>query len=252
MGNNKEKTDRSNPENLKAPFGIEDTINEINTHICKAQTHLLSRSRDIIIDIEKEEINLPTVYQQVVNEEGQSEIKKVSDIKIPFGYFLTPGVFQISKVDVEIPFKIEMENKPAKTDIVTSLKKNESNLSATLRLSYEYVQLNNYTVPAFISSNPFIEVRFLDFSIDPKFKARCTAHGLIEVKNEKTGIPLARQKIYLNLEEGSIVPTEGTLDDSGKLEFKISSTCLKDQKLATNLTAIINGVKRKLSILLTQ
>ena len=160
MGNNKDVKKRTTPENLKVPFNIEETIREINTHICTAQSHLLSASREFITNLENESFKLPTVFQQVLNDNGESEIIKVSEVSVPFGYYLVPGVFQISKVDVEIPFKVDSERESARTKNISSLKNIESNVTVTLKLTYEYQKLSNYSAPAVISSNPIIDLKF--------------------------------------------------------------------------------------------
>lgn len=251
MANIKDVTNKITPGNLKVPFNIEETIKEINTHICTAQTHLLSTSREFITNLEKEDFKLPTVYQQIVNESGQSEIKKVSEVSVPFGYFLVPGVFQISKVDVEIPFKVDLDKESTRTENISSQKNAESNVTVTLKLSYEYQKLSNYSVPAIISFNPIIDLKFNEYSIDPEFKTRCKATGFFEVKNEKTGTPLSRQKIYLNIDEGNIIPAEGILDNAGKIEFTITGNCQEDKKFVSSLLVVLNGVKRNFSVVLT-
>lgn len=251
MGNNKEITNRITPKNLKVPFNIEETIKEINTHICTAQSHLLTASREFITNMENENFKLPTVFQHVINDSGESEVIKVSEVSVPFGYYLVPGVFQISKVDVEIPFKVDGEKESIKTKNISTLKNIESNLTATLKLTYEYQKLSNYSAPAVISSNPIINLKFTEYNIDNKHKTRFTARGFFEVKNEKTGTPLSRQKIYLSIEEGNIIPTEGNLDNLGKLEFTITANCQEDQKFTSNIVVVVNGIKRNFRVVLT-
>lgn len=242
----KQKTDDS-------ILNIKGVIKQINNHLCSAQTHLLSESGKMVTQINTTEIALPTAYRQFIKSDGKSEIQKISEVRVPLGSLLPPGVFYISHVDVELPISIDvMNNQPAKDkDLVLTSPKPEAKSQATLKLTYQYQTLSKVVSPLTLQSAPFLDLKFLDFSLDPKNRRRCFVKGTIEAHDGETDKPLAGAKIYLSVENGNVVPSVGNLNKEGIIKFRIIGPCQKDGEFNNTMLVLINGVTRTFNILLS-
>lgn len=245
-----EKT-KQNPDD--SILNIKNTIQQINTCLCSAQMHLLSESGEMVAQIDTTEIALPTAYRQIIKANGESEIQKISEVKMPLGSLLPTGMFYISHVEVDLPISIDLaDNQPVKDkDSILASKKPEAKTQATLKLTYQYQPLSKVVTPSIFQATPFMDLKFIDFSLDPKNQRRCSAKGMIEARDGETDKPLAGTKIYLSVENGNVMPSVGNLNKTGKIEFRIVGPCQKDGEFNNTMLVLINGITRTFSILLS-
>ncbi|MCD4741825.1 MAG: hypothetical protein K8R67_04990 [Desulfobacteraceae bacterium] len=248
---NSPKETKQKPDD--AILNIKDTIQQVNTYLCSAQMHLLSESGKMCAQIDTIELALPTAYRQIIKSDGESEIQKISEVKLPLGSLLPTGMFHISHVEVDLPISIDLvDNQPIKDkDSILDSKKPEARTQATLKLTYQYQPLSKVVTPSIFQATPFVDLKFIDFSLDPKNQRRCTAIGVIEVCDGETGEPLDGAKIFLSVKDGNVMPSVGYLNKKGIIEFRIIGNCQKDGEFNNTMLILINGVTRTFNILLS-
>lgn len=217
---------------------IRNTVEQINAHICSAQAHLVAKSSEMIAAVEKTEISLPTAYRQVIDNRGESKLERLSEARVSLGSLLTPGVFRIQSVEVNLPVSL-------KDGAAADLRKEET---ASLKLVYEFVPLPAIEAPVTFRNVPHIEVEIDAFGPDPRIRGRCRASGTIEALDGETKQPLTGVVIHLGVEEGNVLPSTAKLDQKGRAAFELTGSAVEGGRFESTLTVLVKGAKRSFNI----
>lgn len=234
-------------------LNIKESIQQINDHICSAQKHLLSESGKMVVDLNATEISLPTAYKQIINASGESVIQKISEVKIPIGSLIPAGIFHISNVELDMPISINSASVQSTKGKEAILSRNMPEVvnNATLKLTYQYQQLSDIVSPPIFRTIPFLELKFTEFGPDKKNRRFCSAKGVIEAYDGETNEPLVGNIIHLSIENGSVMPSQGKLNNKGMIEFRILGPCKQDGSFTNTMIVLINGATRTFEISLS-
>ena len=244
-----EKSNRSSINEKKeidqSLLNIKNVMQKINTHLNAAQIHLLSESEKMIDQIDSKGFTLPTAYRQHITADGKNEIEKISEVFVPLSSIVPPGIFRISQVDVELPISLYFEDisPDKKSNVRKNSQKKEGETQAVLRLKYDYQQLTNIISPVTLKPTLVMELEFLNYTQVTSNK--CKAKGRINVYEIEKTNPIQKERIYLSIENGTITPAEGELDENGSMTFRIVCPCKKGGVLDTSILALVGSVTRK-------